>query len=1364
MKTKILTQKSFIGMLMALVLALGVQGIADAITRPTAQTEAHANTVDSTVRDVGGSIQIAATNIVPDRANLRETVKITKSSGITLTGSYYGLSSVTLTEVDDDLTNTNNGSDFTYTLDGRDQTIGGTTTGSIDITFTAKGQQWVKISSTDYDDPNDPNDFSGSWSTTYTYYVKGPGTSTTTISLLGLRNGYKTGIFAGTAHRERIHTGDSGHYAVTYTTVPSGAQAQIETTAGALGALTALNSVNTSSAFDVLLQANATYQVTANVTDSDRDRETVGVYIIGTPTLTVGYPDNPDGIGGTPTAEDGTGHKNGPGLIHGTLTNAFKVRITDGTIATIPAIADSPQADGAVPGVVVTFQVSGSGDAGGYLEFNAANDGFLVDRNNRRKLNSDGSFKQSDTAKTLYVRTEESGRAVVNFQLGTDRKQDVTISAVGQSKVVSAYTGTAASGNQLVNPESKSSQAAGRTGEYELRVKAEDEDGNALSQHHVEFRTSDGTLDDPSDATAATDGGRLPVRTDTRGIAFVFFDPTDSADSLRVTAHLLDTATTATAPVIGDNIIDDVVFNIRGGSSAPQPQPQPVQQRNRLTISTTGEGATRSVTVNALTTANAPIPGLSVVLSGTALTTPQTVTTGTPVAITLRSTSGDYTLIATDPNGTFDTGTLTVTVSAPGTLTLTLGARNGNQQTITARAVRGGSVQSGVNLTIRGGATSHSRQTGADGSVSTVITLPTATSAHTLTVSAAGYDSAQATAAAPGQREDPPPSRATGVADSIEIDGSRIIGGTVNQATRLRVRVLDGNDNGVSGVKVTFKVLRPGNGMLSQRGNGRAVAVETDSSGSASATLTPLGGDLIVEAKAAQVSAPVSFIINVSGAADDPEPPAPGTDDTPRTDIDPTAAEVHVGAANRPPMLWVDGGKIYALVGKDVQEFGSGVEGAMNVAVAGGKVYWTEQTDESSGTINSANLNGTGVKELTSILAVPMGIAVDTAGSKLYWTNSRGRIQSANLDGSKITNVLQDLPSLMDIALAGGNAYWTQGGNVRFVNLSGTKRIRNISTGTDTAGSLVIGGNKVYWTEMTGTSSGTINSANLNGTGATQLASILAVPSGIAVDGSRSKLFWTNSRGRVQSANLDGSKITNVVSGLGMPGDIVLSNSISAPAAETPTKPPTPTAKSKYDVNGDGTVDNTDASLVAAAMNTTNAKYDVTGDGVVNFLDLLEVFDNRNDGAAGAPTIVGMKLSAAQVDILQEQIDLLIATGDRSPAAMRTLIYLQQLIATARPEKTQLLANYPNPFNPETWIPYELATATNVRITIYNTQGVVIRTLALGHQSAGYYTGRDRAAYWDGRNALGEQVASGIYFYQFETDAMSSMRKMVILK
>ena len=480
-------------------------------------------------------------------------------------------------------------------------------------------------------------------------------------------------------------------------------------------------------------------------------------------------------------------------------------------------------------------------------------------------------------------------------------------------------------------------------------------------------------------------------------------------------------------------------------------------------------------------------------------------------------------------------------------------------------------------------------------------------------------------------------------------------------------------------------------------------------------------------------------------------------------------SRVLVAAVNRPPMLWVDGGAIYALVGANVQRFAQGVDNAMNLAVdaTNSKVYWTEKTGESAGTINSANLNGTGVTELTSILAVPMGIAVDAAGSKLYWSNSRGRIQRANLNGSGIQNVLENLSgSPMDIALSGGNVYWTQdNGSVRFANLNGQKIVRDISTGTDTPGSLVIGGGKVYWTEKRNETYGTLNSANLNGSGATQLISVLAAPMGIAVDSAESKLYWTDAVGRLHRSNLDGTGIQKVVEGLGSLGELVLSNSISAPAPGTLSIPSTSDSKDdfNYDVNRDGTVDNTDAGLVADALGTIGGRSDVNKDGTVNFLDLLLVLDNRDD-AAGAPTVLGMKLSAAQIDIIKEQIDLLIATNDRSPAAIKTLIYLQQLIVTARPEKTQLFANYPNPFNPETWIPYELATDTDVRITIYNAHGVVVRTLQLGQQPTGYYTDRERAAYWNGKNALGEPVASGIYFYTLTAGDFTATRKMLIVK
>ena len=107
---------------------------------------------------------------------------------------------------------------------------------------------------------------------------------------------------------------------------------------------------------------------------------------------------------------------------------------------------------------------------------------------------------------------------------------------------------------------------------------------------------------------------------------------------------------------------------------------------------------------------------------------------------------------------------------------------------------------------------------------------------------------------------------------------------------------------------------------------------------------------------------------------------------------------------------------------------------------------------------------------------------------------------------------------------------------------------------------------------------------------------------------------------------------------------------------------------------------------------------------------------------------------------------------------------LEQLLAALTPEETVLLANYPNPFNPETWIPYRLSTDADVKLTIYDTQGVVVRQLALGLQQAGFYTNRTKAAYWDGRNAVGEGVASGVYFYQLRAGDYSAIRKMLILK
>ena len=112
----------------------------------------------------------------------------------------------------------------------------------------------------------------------------------------------------------------------------------------------------------------------------------------------------------------------------------------------------------------------------------------------------------------------------------------------------------------------------------------------------------------------------------------------------------------------------------------------------------------------------------------------------------------------------------------------------------------------------------------------------------------------------------------------------------------------------------------------------------------------------------------------------------------------------------------------------------------------------------------------------------------------------------------------------------------------------------------------------------------------------------------------------------------------------------------------------------------------------------------------------------------------------------------------------QSLIQLPELVAYEIPAETQLLRNYPNPFNPETWIPYRLAEDAFVTLTIYDLNGQIVRTIDVGHQTAAVYESRSKAIYWDGRNEIGEQVASGVYFYHLSAGDYSATRKMVIVK
>ena len=205
------------------------------------------------------------------------------------------------------------------------------------------------------------------------------------------------------------------------------------------------------------------------------------------------------------------------------------------------------------------------------------------------------------------------------------------------------------------------------------------------------------------------------------------------------------------------------------------------------------------------------------------------------------------------------------------------------------------------------------------------------------------------------------------------------------------------------------------------------------------------------------------------------------------------------------------------------------------------------------------------------------------------------------------------------------------------------------------------------------------------------------------------------------------------------------------------------------DVNRDGRVSILDLVLVAQHFGETvpaNSEVDINGDGIINVLDLILVSQNMGKSTASAsPSILAMDdIDGLDPAMIQAWIEKAQVEDDGSIAFQQGIANLQRLLASLIPEETALLANYPNPFNPETWIPYQLIESSEVTVTIHAVNGELVRTLVLGHKFAGIYQSRTRATYWDGKNEVGESVASGIYFYTLTADEFTATRKMLILK
>ena len=214
------------------------------------------------------------------------------------------------------------------------------------------------------------------------------------------------------------------------------------------------------------------------------------------------------------------------------------------------------------------------------------------------------------------------------------------------------------------------------------------------------------------------------------------------------------------------------------------------------------------------------------------------------------------------------------------------------------------------------------------------------------------------------------------------------------------------------------------------------------------------------------------------------------------------------------------------------------------------------------------------------------------------------------------------------------------------------------------------------------------------------------------------------------------------------------------------------TAAPNPDVNLDGRINVLDLIVVASSFGEqppSNPLADTNKDGAVNILDLVFVAEHLGQNAAAPSQLALIKSipsSAKEVIAAQRALNELEAIPNKSHNVQIAIELLRHYLAIAdrNVQKTKLLPNYPNPFNPDTWIPYQLSEGSRVTVKIYDVTGSLVRTIEVGHKPVGYYLTRERAVYWDGRNEKGESISSGVYFYTLNTENYTQTRRMVILK
>ena len=495
--------------------------------------------------------------------------------------------------------------------------------------------------------------------------------------------------------------------------------------------------------------------------------------------------------------------------------------------------------------------------------------------------------------------------------------------------------------------------------------------------------------------------------------------------------------------------------------------------------------------------------------------------------------------------------------------------------------------------------------------------------------------------------------------------------------------------------------------------------------------------------------------------------------------------------------------------GSNVEVLISGLNTPKGIAldITAGKIYWTNWGPD---LIQRANLDGSNVEVLIRGLYHPIGIALDVANGKMYWVDTgsdnandtgKGKVQRAELNGSNVEDLVSglDYPSGIALDIANGKMYWTDwsAGIIQRAGLDGSnvedlfaaEHSQYLALGISTsspAAPLTLNPSTIA--DQIFTVGSPVNLTLPTATGGTPpyTYTLSPIPAGLEFVVEFHSLTGTPTTEGVTDATYTATDDT------GESATLTFSITVTG---DDPGPDPDP-----LDVNGDGQVTVMDLVAVALFYGTqvpsgiAPLPADVNADGIVDVLDLTAVaegIDATGESIHGlsleevAAALVAVIAQTANIEtiaeapigtdppqhVLSESVYHNVANalaearhlGHSVPAVLQELLSLLTEMAEI-PESTALLPNYPNPFNPETWLPYHLAKDADVTLTVYDVRGNMVRELRLGHQPAGVYESRGRAAYWDGKNQLGEPIASGVYFYTLTAGDFTATRKLLIAK